>query len=193
MVNKSQKKKPGKIYQLKISLQYCTPPIWRRVTVPNDITLPNLHRIIQAVMGWMGGHLHEFGTGSVSYGEIDPNWPEEDEYLRDEKSVKLNALLKKEKQKIRYIYDFGDDWQHVIELEKILSTDTASSTPKCITGRRACPPEDCGGIDGYYEILDIINDPDHPEREETLEWLGEEDFDPAFFDVNEINSRLSDS
>ena len=129
---------------------------------------------------------------SLSYGEIDPNWPEEDEYLRDEKSVKLNALLKKEKQKIRYIYDFGDDWQHVIELEKILSTDTASSTPKCITGRRACPPEDCGGIDGYYEILDIINDPDHPEREETLEWLGEEDFDPAFFDVNEINSRLSD-
>jgi hypothetical protein len=188
MAKKIQKKKVSTIYQLKISLQHSKPPIWRRVTVPNDFTLADLHRVIQTAMGWMGGHLHEFNIGGVSYGEIDPDWPND---MEDEVGVKLNKLLKKEKQKIRYIYDFGDDWEHVIELEKILTSDTASSKPKCITGRRACPPEDCGGLYGYYELLDTISDPDHPEREETLEWLGEEDFDPAFFDLDEVNRRLA--
>jgi hypothetical protein len=188
MAKKSQKKKAATIYQLKISLRDTKPPIWRRVTVPDDFTLAALHRVIQIAMGWMGGHLHEFDTGHVSYGEADPNWPDD---MEDEAGVKLKKLLKKEKQKIRYIYDFGDDWDHVIELEKILTSDTASPTPQCITGRRACPPEDCGGIYGYYELLDISNDPEHPDYDEMGDWFGEEDFDPAFFDLDEVNKRLS--
>jgi hypothetical protein len=188
MVEKIQKKKSDTIYQLKITLNYSKPPIWRRITVPDNITLPRLHKIIQIVMGWMGGHLHEFNTGNIRYGEPDPDWPDD---TKAEAGVKLNTLLKKEKQKIQYIYDFGDSWEHVIELEKILAGDVALPTIKCITGRRACPPEDCGGIYGYYDLLDIISDPKHPEREEMLDWLGGEDFDPAFFDIDEINTRLA--
>lgn len=187
MAKKTQKKKSTTIYQLKISLKYAKPPIWRRVTVPADFTLAELHGVIQIAMGWMGGHLHGFDAGYVTYGELDPDWPDD---MEDEAGVKLNELLTEEKQKILYTYDFGDDWEHAIELEKILTSDTASPKPKCITGRRACPPEDSGGMYGYYELLEIINDPEHPDYNEMVEWV-EEDFDPAFFDIDGVNKRLS--
>lgn len=174
-------------YQLKITLRGSRPPIWRRFVVPESITLPKLHNVIQIVMGWTDSHLHEFIVGRVSYGVPDPEWPLGS---RNEARVRINQLVDNEKQKMLYLYDFGDGWEHVIELEKIIVGDKTSSKPRCIAGKRACPPEDCGGIYGYYDLLVAIKDPDHPEHENMIEWLGG-DLDSEFFDVDEINKILS--
>jgi len=181
------KEKVISTYQLKITLRGSRPPIWRRFIVPDSITLPKLDEVIQIVMGWTGSHLHEFIVGRVSYSVPDPEWPSDS---RNEARFKINQLLDKEKQKLLYLYDFGDGWEHVIELEKIIIGDKASSKSRCIAGKRACPPEDCGGIYGYYDLLEAIKDPDHPEHENMIEWLGS-DLDPEFFDIEEINEILS--
>jgi len=154
--------------------------------VPDTITLPELHEVIQIVMGWTDSHLHEFVVGKVSYGVPDPEFPSGP---RNEARVRINQLLDKEKQKLMYLYDFGDGWEHVVELEKIISGDKASSKPRCITGKRACPPEDCGGIYGYYDFLEAIKDPGHPEHDNMIEWWGG-DFEPEFFDIDEVNEIL---
>jgi len=181
------KEKMVSSYQLKITLRGSRPPIWRRFVVPDTITLPELHEVIQIVMGWTDSHLHEFVVGRVSYGVPDPEFPSGP---RNEARVRINRLLDKEKQKLMYLYDFGDGWEHVVELEKIIIGDKASSKPRCITGKRACPPEDCGGIYGYYDFLEAIKDSDHPEHDNMIEWWGG-DFDPEFFDMEEVNEILS--
>jgi len=181
------KEKTTSTYQLKIILRGSKPPIWRRFIVPDSITLPKLHQVIQIVMGWTDTHLHEFIVGGTSYGVPDPEWPSDS---MNEARVKVNRLLNKEKEKLLYLYDFGDGWEHVIELEKIIIGDTTSSKPRCLAGKRACPPEDCGGIYGYYQFLEAIKDPDHPEHENMIEWLGG-NIDPDFFDIDEVNEVLS--
>jgi hypothetical protein len=181
------KEKMVSSYQLKITLRGSRPPIWRRFVVPDTITLPELREVIQIVMGWTDSHLHEFVVGRVSYGVPDPEFPSGP---RNEARVRINRLLDKEKQKLMYLYDFGDGWEHVVELEKIIIGDKASSKPICITGKRACPPEDCGGIYGYYDFLEAIKDSDHPEHDNMIEWWGG-DFDPEFFDMEEVNEILS--
>ena len=174
-------------YQLKITLRGSKPPIWRRFVVPSSITLPKLHEIIQIVMGWTDSHLHEFVSGRDSYSVPDPEWPSG---TKNEARVRLNQLLHKEKQELLYLYDFGDDWEHVIELGKIIIGNTASLKPKCIAGKRACPPEDCGGIYGYHDLLEVIKDHENPEHEDMIEWLGG-NFDPDYFDIDEVNEILS--
>ena len=109
---------------------------------------------------------------------------------RNEARVRINQLLYNEKEKLLYLYDFGDGWEHVMTLEKIITGNRASSKPRCIAGKRACPPEDCGGIYGYYDLLEVIKDPDHPEHESMIEWL-DGDIDPNFFDIDEVNKILS--
>lgn len=181
------KEKMVSSYQLKITLRGSKPPIWRRFIVPDTITLPELHEVIQIVMGWTDAHLHEFVVGKVSYGVPDPEFPSGP---RNETRVRINQLLDKEKQRLLYLYDFGDGWEHVVELEKIIIGDKASSEPRCIAGKQACPPEDCGGIYGYYDFLEAIKDPDHPEHDTMIEWWGG-DFYPEFFDLDEVNEILS--
>lgn len=184
--NTMTKEKTISTYQLKITLRGSRPPIWRRFIVPGSMTLAKLHQAIQIVMGWTDTHLHEFIVGGVSYGVPDPEWPSGS---RNEARVKVDQLLNKEKEKLSYFYDFGDGWEHVIKLEKIAIGDKASSKPRCLAGKRACPPEDCGGIYGYDELSEIIKDPDHPEHENMIEWLGD-DIDPDFFDIDEVNEIL---
>jgi hypothetical protein len=176
-------KATGIIYQLKITLKDVKPPIWRRIQVKSDITLLALHKAIQKVMGWTDSHIHEFIVKGVSYGDS------EDEDSLNERSHHLNKLRLEEKEKFFYVYDFGDNWEHVILLEKILPVDADARYPVCLTGKRSGPLEDCGGPWGYMELLDILEDPNHPEFEERMEWI-EEDFDPEMFDINEINGRL---
>ena len=175
-------------YQIKISLIGAKPPIWRTVLVPSTLKLAAFHDVIQVAMGWTDSHLHQFIANNVFYGISDDDFELK---MEDESKFKLSQLLKKEKESIIYEYDFGDSWEHKILLEKILPFDTKMALPVCIKGKRACPPEDCGGIWGYEELLEAISNPKHRDYENMLEWLGGE-FDPEEFNLEEINGKLAE-
>jgi hypothetical protein len=181
-------KQSKSIYQIKISLIGVKPPIWRTVLVASNIDLETFHDVIQLAMGWTDSHLHQFIANKVFYGIPDDDFELE---MEDETKYKLSQLLKKEKESIKYEYDFGDSWEHKILLEKILPFDTKTVLPVCIKGKRACPPEDCGGIWGYEELLETISNPNHPDHDDMLEWLGGE-FDPEEFDLEDINEDLAE-
>jgi hypothetical protein len=174
------------IYQIKVTLEYSKPPIWRRFLVPGDITLAKLHYVLQMVMGWTNSHLHQFIVGGTYYGEPHPDYGFE---MRDERRVRLNQIAPREGFKFGYEYDFGDSWLHQVLVEKVLPPEPGQRYPVCIKGRRACPPEDVGGVWGYDDFLEAIRDPDHPEHEDYWEWIGGE-FDPEAFDLDEINELL---
>lgn len=173
-----------KILQLKIALKGIKPPVWRRILVEDSISFHKLHEIIQRVMGWENYHLYSFETGGMEIGEPD----EEDEEITDSRKVRL-AQIMSEKTKILYTYDFGDNWEHIITVEKILEKESDKKYPLCIAGERACPPEDCGGDSGYEEFLEAIRNPKNEEHKEMLEWVGGE-FDPEKFDVGKVNKEL---
>ncbi|MBI3687638.1 MAG: plasmid pRiA4b ORF-3 family protein [Actinobacteria bacterium] len=182
---------PAPIYQIKVGLRGAKPPIWRRLLVPADLGLDRLHDTIQSAFGWGGGHLHVFDT---PYGEFGRPDLELELAHQDEALVTLEQVVARVKDKIRYTYDFGDDWVHDIVVEKVLDRDPAVVYPRCAGGRRAAPPEDCGGIWGYEELVEALADPQHPEHAERLEWLGLHDatqFNPAGFHVDEVNQALS--
>jgi hypothetical protein len=188
---RARTKKParaaGPIYQLKVTLRHSKPPIWRRLLVPAGTKLSTLHDVLQAAMGWTDSHLHMFRAGDVEYGV-----PSEDDWTEvlDERKSTLADVLPGAKSKMVYEYDFGDGWEHDIVVEKVLDAEPGATFPVCVTGRRACPPEDCGGVWGYGELLEAIKDPKHPEHNAMLEWVGYE-FDPEELDVDEINAALA--
>lgn len=177
---------PTRIYQLKITLKDSRPPIWRRVQVSGDITLAKLHRVIQEAMGWLDGHLHQFVVGKTHYGVRDQ---EDLHEIKNEKKFRLSQVISKPNDKLLYEYDFGDGWEHEILFEKILEPGAGSRYPVCIAGKRACPPEDCGGTVGYAEFLEAIRNPTHERHEEMLDWIGRS-FDPEAFDLDKINQML---
>jgi hypothetical protein len=177
---------PRVVYQIKVTLKGSKPPIWRRMQVTSETTLVKLHRILQRVMGWEGSHLYQFVIGGIVYG--DPGMLGELD-VEDARTVTLDTLVRGEKSKFLYEYDFGDSWEHELLVEKILPQEEGKRYPLCLTGKRACPPEDCGGIWGYVDFLEAIRDPKHPEHEEMLEWVGGE-FDPDAFDLEEVNTEL---
>ena len=179
-----------KIYQIQIALKGFKPKIWRRILIPSDLLLSDFHMIIQTTMGWTNSHLHQFIKNRTFYTvrmHDDDLWDEMDNV--DYKKMKISDLLEKEKEKIIYDYDFGDSWEHDIILEKILPIDDKIKYPICLTGKMNCPPEDCGGVWGYADMLEILKQPDHEEYESYMEWLGD-DFDPEYFDKDEINEML---
>lgn len=177
----------GAVYQLRVTLDDTKPPIWRRVLVDGASTLDRLHDVIQAAFGWWNSHLHEFEVGRTRYGVPDPDddW---DPPTHDERRVRLDSIAS-EGSTFVYTYDFGDDWEHTIVVEKVRPADSTTTVPACIDGRRACPPEDCGGTWGYGELLEILADPTHPEHDERREWIGRP-FDPEAFDPNEFEDNL---
>ncbi len=174
------------IYQLKVGLLGVKPPVWRRLEVVGGLTLAQLHEIFQAAMGWTDSHLHSFEVGADSYGTPDPDWGSD---LQDERRVRLCQLGLSAGSRLRYTYDFGDDWQHDVLVEQIVAPEPGVAYPRCLGGRRACPPEDCGGPWGYAELLAVLADPNHEDHEERLEWMGG-DFDPADFDREEVDLLL---
>jgi hypothetical protein len=174
------------IYQIKVTLKGSKPPIWRRMQVTSETTLAQLHRILQRVMGWEGYHLYQFVVGGMEYS--DPSTLEEMEG-EDARRVTLATLVRGEKDTFLYEHDFGDSWDHELLIEKVLPVEAGKHYPVCLTGKRACPPEDCGGIWGYAGFLDTIQDPQQPEHEEMLAWIGGE-FDPEAFDRDEVNREL---
>jgi hypothetical protein len=176
------------VYQLQVTLDRSKPPIWRRILVPGNFTLYNLHEILQLVMGWENYHLHMFTIDDQIYGD-----PEDDEYgdlgTKDETHYRLDQLDLRERSKFSYEYDFGDSWDHTILVEKILAAEKGVRYPICLKGKHACPPEDVGGVWGYQNFLEAIADPEHEEYEEYLVWIGGE-FDPEAFDQDEVNQAL---
>lgn len=210
------------IHTLRISLRDSKPPIWRRVAVPSDITLGQLHEVIQIAMGWTNSHLHQFVLKDKSLINRAPNviaqLSDEGRYddifaatrgIRvfvakvtpfgdptemegeDEDAVTLAKVCPKVKSKLTYDYDFGDGWEHTIEVQKIEEPKPGVEYPVCQAGKLACPPEDCGGICGYYHMLDAVDDPDHEEHDDLVDWLGD-DFDPEAFDMDVVNDMLAE-
>ncbi len=186
---------PAPHYQLKIELQGAKPPIWRRVLVPGNITLEQLHGVIQLCMGWTDSHLHQFIINRTCY-----CLPDDDDFWqtsrpKNEAKYTLQDLEKKIQPRFQYIYDFGDNWMHQITVEKIVPAQEGRAFPILITGRRACPPEDVGGIHGYMHLLEVLSDPENDQFEEMTDWLDVDFFDPAQFgkeDIAVINAGLKE-
>lgn len=179
-------KSVGSIYQLKIALKDSKPPIWRRVLVPGSFSLGKLHHVIQIAMGWNDAHMHQFNVKGNFYGVPSP---EDWEPMKNETRFRLETVAPPVKSKFIYEYDFGDSWIHTVTVEKILPPEPGAKYPQCIAGKRACPPEDVGGVWGYEEFLMAMNDPDHEEHESFMEWIGGE-FDPEEFDLEYINEEV---
>ena len=188
--DKQQAVADSPVYQLKVTLKGSKPPIWRRMLVHSAMPLEQLHDIIQITFGWQNCHLHQFFDGEEYYQSV----VEQDEFndfmqSEDSNAYHLSDLLRREKDKISYEYDFGDGWEHTVLLEKVLPPAPEKSLPICVKGMRACPPEDCGGLWGYYNLLEKINGPDCPEKEQLLEWTGGP-IDPDAFDLIAANARM---
>ena len=176
----------AQVYRLKITLRDIRPPVWRRIEVPGDTRLDQLHLMFQAAMGWMNCHLHSISIGDLDYGRSDPEF---DTDMENEKKFRLQNLIQKEKTGFRYVYDFGDDWEHDVLVEQIAPQEPRVEYPRCLAGSRACPPEDVGSTIGYEHFLEAIRDPEHDEHDELLEWIGGS-FDPDAFDVGEADADL---
>jgi hypothetical protein len=179
-------------YQLRIQLDDVTPPIWRTFTVPADIGLPELHLVLQVVMGWTDGHLHEFQHGKRSFGPPDLDSGAFGGKVFDEANFALNDLLKRKKQTLIYSYDFGDGWMHTVTLEEVLSEKCTA--PMVIAGGRACPPEDCGGPYGYMEKLQALANPKAKGHKDLMEWWQEmtpDGHDPEVYSIAEVNEDLA--
>ena len=173
----------AKFLQLKVVLLGIEPEIWRRVVVPNTLTLLELHAVLQGAMGWQDYHLHSYDIGGRRYevpetGEYGP-----EEGCLDERKFTLKKALKGVPE-FSYVYDFGDNWQHRIETENVMSTfPRRMHWPICIGGKNACPREDCGGAYNFPESLPVLKDAGHPEHLSTKDWAGA--FDPDEFSVNQ--------
>jgi hypothetical protein len=175
-------------YQLYVELDWVRPKVWRRFLVPITIELAYLHTALLFGTGWQGGHIHEFVFGHDSYARLEPGL-ELPEGVMDEEHVLLRDALGARKTFI-YVYDYGDNWRHKVKVEKIVTLDTPISRVLCLDGENACPPEDVGGAPGYEDFLAALADPNDPEHESFKKWIGGS-FDPAAFDVAEVNQRLN--
>jgi hypothetical protein len=177
------------VYQLKVTLDGARPPIWRRFQVPGQITFARLHLVLQAVMGWENEHLYLFEVGQRRIGEPSDDWGERTE---DASRIELRKVAGQQGARLTYVYDFGDDWHHRVVVEKTACPDAEAGRVVCLSGRRACPPEDCGGIWGYSEMLTALDDPTNPDLAERVEWLEEVHgpYDPEHFDAGEVTARL---
>lgn len=173
------------IYQCKISLKGLIPPIWRQVRVSGDIPLDKFHRVLQKVMGWGNYQNYRFIIEGAIYGPSAEAGPS----LNDAAKVSLSQVSQVEGSKFIYVYDLADDWQHVVKVERILPPEPGIQYPICLAGQRACPPEECGGIWEYSNLLEIFKNPRHPEHRDMIEQFGG-DFDPEAFDIARINRAL---
>jgi hypothetical protein len=162
------------------------PLVRRGVQVPGEVNLAVLHEVVQSAVGWTNSHLHEFEIGGRRYGMPDPDWGEQD--VIDEAKATLFRLVG-QGDRFTYVYDFGDNWNHQITVEKILSPEPGVRYPRCVTGQGACPPEDVGGPWGYEEFQVALRDPSHPEHAERLDWVGGP-FDPHRFDLDDADRAL---
>lgn len=169
------------VYQLKVTLAGTKPLIWRRMLVASDLTLEQLHVVLQAALGWFDEHLYEFRIAGKDYGP---------ESKRSDAAVLLSSVFRRAGAQAVYTYDFGDSWQHAIVVEKISPVEPGRVYPVCIGGKRAGPPEDCGGVPGFQSLLRALRNPKHKLHQETRKWVGD-DYDPEKFSPDEVNRVLA--
>lgn len=187
----SESLRQDKVLQLKITLLGVEPPIWRRVLVSELCTFEQLHETLQVAMGWTNSHLHEFRVNNERIGPcFEDMLMEYNEEPLDETGILLKQKITPTDSGFHYLYDFGDSWEHQVQIEQWLLAEPGMSYPVSLDGARHCPPEDCGGVWGYAELLTVLNDKGHPERAETLVWLGGR-FKPESFDLDRINQQLA--
>ncbi len=193
------------IYQFKISLNDVHLPIWRRVLLPSTATFKDLHKVIQVAFGWRNSHMHQFVIGGENTDHMYIVSKETEDHLdignsptelrMAEETTILADVIPKMAKKLAYEYDFGDNWQHTIVLEKTLPYKSEQSYPACIDGENACPPEDCGGAPGYENLCKILGDSKNQEHKEMLKWLGimkASEFDPHAFDLKKTDMEVKD-
>jgi hypothetical protein len=173
-------------YRITVTLDHLAPPIWRRLVVSPAVTLRRFHHIVQAAMGWATCHRYRFQQDGREFGRPDPAG----EYLEDDLRFTLKYLLMKPGDSVKYEYDFRDSWLHTVLLEQVIVGTGAPAQARCIDGARACPPEDCGGVQGYLCLLEVIHNPFHARHREMLAWVGR-DFDPQAFDTEAVNRLLA--
>ena len=187
--------KPKEIYEINqvsditVTLLSTKPAIVRRLHVLSEISLLELHITIQFAMGWTDSHLFQFDRGDLIFGvrypEIEADFPD----LIDAFGVPVSGVLKRPGQTITYTYDFGDHWEHKVQLNNHIDLDSNNKYPICISGEGNCPPEDCGGIHGFYYMLEILKDTKHPEFKDIKSWVGKK-YDPETFDIFKINKKM---
>jgi hypothetical protein len=179
------------ILRLKVQLMDVRPPVWRRLEVPAALTLAEFHDVLQSVFGWDDAHLHAFER-PVPQDERGRGGRQRRDRVSDgrERRLRVGALLVQQGDVLHYRYDFGDDWDHGIVLEERLDPVNGLAYPRCTGGRRATPPEDCGGAPGYQNLLAALADPAHPEHDDLLAWVPE-GFDPAAFSAAEADAALA--
>ncbi len=183
----ARKRTAPKVYELHVELEDIEPLIWRRILVPAAILLPELHDLLQLVMGWTNSHLHSFEIGDRAFSSAGADL--EELQMLNERKYALEAVLGDSIREFVYGYDPGDSWRHRIKVQSIAKPNADWSYPLCIAGARAAPPDDVGGVSGYEEFLSAINNPKHEEHHSMLVWIGGA-FDPEGFDLNEINRTL---
>lgn len=181
---------PRELLQIRISLVGIVPPIWRRIQIPTAYSFWDLHVAIQDAMGWCDSHLHTFRLPSFRRGDLVQIGIPDDEYEAGRRTlpgweVPVEDYLHHEFPVAVYEYDFGDGWIHVVQLEGRLPVRRGQSYPVCLAGERTCPPEDCGGIGGYEHLLEAIADPNHPEHDSLLEWVGGS-FEAETFEASDV-------
>ncbi len=200
------------VARLKVTIKDIRPPIWRRLEVPTSFTFQQLNDVIQAAFGWTNSHLHEFRIGRRRIGmpsdddtpisqvsalirsiraDLPPDILEaisEPLPQEDEKTVTLAAVLASGQRRLEYVYDFGDDWRHDMLVERLSDREPGAVYPRCLTGRRSGPPEDCGGRWGYEHLLEILADPANEEYAELREWAPY--FEPEEFDLSATDEAV---
>ena len=184
--------KPVPLYQLRVDLDGAEPAVWRRLLVRGDVNLELLHAALQVAMGWTNSHLHQFVIDRKRYSTsyVGQNVDADQEPDLEESEFVLGNVVTQEKTQFVYEYDFGDCWLHLLTVEKIIATaEPVCTVALCIDGENACPPEDCGGIGGYAELLRIIRSPKHKEYTTMRTWLGGP-FDPLTFNMAHTNKWL---
>jgi hypothetical protein len=180
----------GRSLTIEVSLRNVRPAIWRRLTVPTDLSLLSFHDVLQKAYGWTDSHMHAFVQGRRRFEVFHPGYeqPRGPGRATDERDVVLGELLRAKGDALAYQYDMGDFWEHSIVVEEV--SEGADGKCRCLAGARSGPPEDCGGAARYLEILEALANPDHPEHEELSECLGD-GFDPEAFSLAAINRSLA--
>lgn len=174
----------GDVFELRVTLRGVKPAIWRSLRVPGELTLGELHPVLQTAFGWNDSHLHDFTVGEVRFGMTDVD----DEFFSvDEHAAPLGAVATTDSTFL-YRYDFGDDWEHEVKVENV--EENGDDALLCTGGERACPPEDCGGPPGYASLLKVLANPSHPDFADTKRWVGR-GFDAEKFSVTAVNKKLA--